>query len=238
MLNKVIYEDNRFILPSIESNSVDLILTDPPYIISKESNFTKVKDEYKHIYKDLNIDFGQWDENIIDYLFYFEQFHRVLKKGGRLIMFYDIWKMGDIKEIATNYKFTQPRIGTWVKTNPVPVNSKNNYLSNSAEYFISLTKSGWVGRSRAKSVFNSEYDNAIYNYPTVNNKYNHPTQKPTELLIDIINTNSNMNDIILDPFMGSGSTALACEKTNRNFIGIENYKEYIDICKERGLDIG
>ena len=239
MLNKVVFNDNRFVLPDIKTGSIDLILTDAPYQISRDSNFSKNnKDKELEIkYSNLSNDVGKWDKDAIDWIFYLQEFHRVLKRGGKVVMFYDIWKMGMIKNIAEESKFSQPRIGIWKKNNPVPVNSKNNYLSNSKEYFISLTRHGWKGRSRSESTFNSEYDSAIYEYATIagDEVLGHPTQKPIALIEDLIETHSNEHDIILDPFIGSGTTAVACLNTDRNFIGIENNPEYIEICKKRGL---
>ena len=64
-------------------------------------------------------------------------------------------------------------------------------------------------------------------------KYKHPTQKPVKLMEDIIKISSNENDLVLDCFMGSGSTGVACVNTNRNFIGIEKEEKYFNIAKER-----
>lgn len=238
MINSVIYEDNKIALQEIKSKSVDLILTDPPYIISRDSNF-KIGDKTGGKYKSLSNDFGDWDKEDLDWVFLFQEFNRVLRSGGKVIMFFDIWKMGFIKELAENYKFEQPRIGVWIKNNPVPVNSKHNYLSNSKEYFISLTKVGYVNRQRAKSTFNSKYDKAIYEFPTISGKEvnGHPTQKPEMLISELIKKHSNEGDLILDPFMGSGTTGVCCKNLNRDFIGIENNKDYIDICESRGLYI-
>lgn len=236
MINKIIFDDNRSILPEIESNSIDLILTDAPYQISKESNFNKTNlDKYSN----LSNDFGEWDKEIFDWNFYISEFNRVLKKGGKLIMFYDMWKMDIIKSLAESNGFSQPRIGIWEKTNPVPINSKHNYLSNSREYFISLTKHGWVGKSRAKSTFNSEYDNGVYSIPTIAGKEvtGHPTQKPLKLMDELILKHSNIGEIVLDPFMGSGTTAISCMNNDRKFIGIENDPKYIEICEKRGISI-
>ena len=241
MLNKVIFNDNRFILPDIKTNSINLILTDAPYQISKSSNFHKKSGNktFDTKYMNLSNDFGQWDKESIDWTFYMQEFHRILKKGGKIIMFYDIWKMGNIKSLAEDLKYSQPRIGIWEKTNPVPINSDKNYLSNSREYFISLTRHGWKNRSRVSSVFNSEYDNAVYKYPTISGGEvsGHPTQKPIALFEDIISKHTNENDLILDPFIGSGTTAVAARNLGRNFIGIENNPDYINMCSERGLDI-
>ena len=72
----------------------------------------------------------------------------------------------------------------------------------------------------------------VMNFDKTKNKY-HPTQKPTKLLETLINNSSNSYDLIFDGFMGSGSTGVACVKTNRNFIGIELDKHYFDIAKKR-----
>lgn len=241
MLNKVVFNDNRFILPDIETNSVDLILTDAPYQISRDSNFDKKlgSRELEIKYSNISNDFGEWDKNAIDWTFYMQEFHRILKRGGKIIMFYDIWKMNVIKHLGEQMKFSQPRIGIWEKINPVPINSKQNYLSNSREYFISLTRHGWVGRSRSESTFNSEYDNAVYSYPTIagSEVTGHPTQKPIELFEELIRKHTNEGNLILDPFLGSGTTAVASRNLNRNFIGIENKPEYIEMCLKRDLDI-
>lgn len=120
-----------------------------------------------------------------------------------------------IKRIFENSKFQQIRFIEWVKTNPVPINSKINYLTNSREIAV-------VGVKGGKPVFNSEYDNGIYLYPICHDKGRfHPTQKPVALLEDLIKKHSYENDLVLDCFSGSGSTAVACYNLNRNFIGCE-----------------
>ncbi|WP_352922754.1 DNA-methyltransferase [Peribacillus simplex] len=109
----------------------------------------------------------------------------------------------------------QKRIGIWEKTNPVPINAKVNYLSNSREYFISYTKG-------TKRTFNSFYDRASYAVPIVSGKVRfHPCQKPVAVLGKIIATHSNKGETVLDCFMGSGSTGRAAINLYRNFIGFE-----------------
>jgi site-specific DNA-methyltransferase (adenine-specific) len=119
-------------------------------------------------------------------------------------------------------KFKQIRFLEWIKTNPQPLNSKVNYLTNCREIALLGVKIG-------KPTFNSSYDNAIYRYPLQGgkNRY-HPTQKSLKLFEDLIKKHSNENDIILDTFLGSGTTALACKNTNRKFKGCEISKEYYD----------
>lgn len=227
----IINKDCFEYLSEIDDNSIDLILTDPPYSISKQSNFNKFSDNAsdKMItkYSTHSIDFGYWDVDFdIDKLI--SEYYRVLRKGGTLIIFYDIWKSSQIKSLAEKYKFKQPRIGTWVKNNPTPINSKVNYLSNSCEYFFSFIKD-------KKPTFNSKYDNGIYNYPLCHGKerLNHPTQKPLGLINMIIEKHSNEGDMVLDTFSGSGTTAESCILLNRRFICIERDINYYNLSIDR-----
>ena len=216
------------VMKELPPKSIDLALIDPPYYISKKSNFRNGGGNEKK-YGMIEIDFGNWDKGEqIDFLALFKEFERVLKIGGTIVMFYDIFKMESIKNIAEKVGFKQPRIGFWNKTNAVPVNAKINYLSNCREYFVCFCKG-------KKGVFNSYYDKAIYDCPIVHGKERtiHPTQKPTKLLEQLIQVHSNKNDVVLDCFMGSGSTGVACINTNRNFIGIELDENYFNIAKDR-----
>jgi DNA modification methylase len=232
----IINGDCLYELTKIESNSIDLILTDPPYLISRESGFRNTSDnandEIKLKYGKISIDFGDWDKVEIDWNLLFKEYYRVLKKGGTVIFFFDIWKSNIIKEVAELNKFKQPRIGQWVKNNPVPINSKNNYLSNSIEYFFTFVKGG-------KPTFNSIYDNGIYKYPLCHGKqrFDHPTQKPLELIKDLVRKHSNEGDLVLDTFAGTGTTAHAAFLLNRKFIVIEKELKYFEIIKKRIEDI-
>jgi DNA modification methylase len=219
-------------LLNIESSSIDLILIDPPYIISKPSGFINYSenapDNLIKKYGKLSIDFGDWDKIELNWDFLFKEYNRILKKGGTLIIFYDIWKAGDLKEFAEKWKFKQPRVGAWVKKNPVPVNSKVNYLSNATEYFFTFIKG-------SKPTFNSKYDNAFYSYPICHGKerMQHPTQKPLELIKDLVQKHSNPGDLILDSFAGTGTTGHACFLLNRNYILIEKDQNYFNLMSLR-----
>ena len=219
-------------LSKIKSNSVDLILIDPPYLISRDSNFKNYSDEAsKELvskYGSISIDFGEWDKEELNWDMLLKEYYRILRKGGTLLTFYDIWKSHEIKETADKLKFKQPRVGCWTKTNPVPINSKINYLSNAHEYFFSFVKGG-------KPTFNSKYDNGLYSYPICHGKerYKHPTQKPLRLIKDLIEKHSNPGDLVLDTFAGTGTTAHACVLLDRKYIMIEKDKEYFKIIEER-----
>jgi len=248
----------------VQDESVDLILTDPPYITSRDSGMnehsklvdnvnksgknTKTEEEWTAYKKAHNIksdskkknymkygtiygkkyavktDYGDWDkdftmEKLDEFI---KQYYIKLRQGGTLIVWFDLWKITPLKDIMEKYNFKQIRIIEWIKTNPQPINSKVNYLTNCREIAL-------LGIKGSKPTFNSKYDNAIYNYPLQGGKIRfHPTQKSLDLFIDIINKHSNEGDLVLDTFSGSGTTALACKKTKRQFKGCELSKEYYD----------
>jgi len=252
-------------LKNVADGSVDLVLTDPPYIISRESGmdtlYKKVKkNEEENIvydkteaeweqYKAANgieddakktnymkygtiygkkyavkTDYGEWDKEFtLDELDKsIALYYNKLRKGGTLIVFIDIWKITTLKDIMEKHKFKQLRFIEWIKTNPQPLNSKTNYLTNCREVALLGVKGG-------KPTFNSEYDNAVYQFPLQGGKARfHPTQKSLLLFEELIKKHSNEGDLVLDTFLGAGTTALASKNLNRRFKGCEISKEYYD----------
>lgn len=220
-------------MKDIPDGSVDLILTDPPYIISKKSNFAvggswNDATDKRCRKTPPKTDFGEWDKTALDLDTIINLFYKKLKNGGTAIIFYDMWKIQELKETAESNHFKQFRLGRWEKSNPVPVNSKINYLSNGCEYFLSAVKG-------SNPTFHSEYDKGIYLMPICSGKERtpHPNQKPLKLMELLVLKHSNKNDVVLDAFMGSGTTGVACVNTNRNFIGIELDEQYFNIAKDR-----
>ena len=221
------------LMKDIPDESIDLIVTDPPYIISKKSNFSvggswnNTKDS-KYRKTPPKTDFGEWDKIPLNIENILTSFYKKLKKGGTAIIFYDCWKIQELKECAEATGFKQIRLCRWDKTNPVPVNSKLNYLSTASEYFISVVKG-------SNPTFNSEYDKGIYTMPICSGKERtkHPTQKPLLLIKDLIKKHSKTEDVVLDPFLGSGTTAIAAVNTNRHYIGFELDEQYFDIACQR-----
>ena len=227
----IIFGDCLSELIKIDNNVIDLIIIDPPYIISKNSNFKKISNstskEMATKYN-ISIDFGDWDKVDLEWDLLFKEYNRVLKKGGTIIIFYDVWKSNELKLAAESVGLKQPRVCVWNKTNPVPINSSINYLSNASEYFFTFVKCG-------KPTFNSKYDNGVYNYPICHGKerYKHPTQKPLSLISELIKKHSNPGDLVLDSFAGTGTTGHASKLLDRRFILIEKEEEYINIIHDR-----
>jgi site-specific DNA-methyltransferase (adenine-specific) len=143
------------------------------------------------------------------------EYYKKLKNGGTIIIFFDIWKISYLKDMMEKHKFKQIRFIEWIKTNPQPLNSSVNYLTNCREIAL-------LGIKGSKPTFNSKYDNGIYMFPLQGGKNRfHPTQKSLLLFEELIKKHSNENDIVLDTFLGGGTTAIACKKTKRQFKGCE-----------------
>lgn len=224
-------EDCFTLLPNIPNESVDLILIDPPYEISRPTNFQSGEKTGRDVDRfRISMDFGEWDKNFTGLNTVIKEGYRILKKGGTCICFYDLWKIETLKNIYENNKYKQIRFIEWLKTNPVPINSKINYLSNAREVAVSAIKV-------SKPTFNSSYDNAIYQFPICRDKGRfHPTQKPLDLMKELILKNSNENDVVLDCFAGSCTTGVAAYQLNRNFIGCEIDSDYYNQSLERLQD--
>lgn len=213
---------------------VDLILTDPPYAISRETNFQSgdLKGNDTDRFR-VSMDFGKWDE--VDSTYFkklFKEYHRVLRKGGTCIIFYDAWKIQELREWLEEAGFKMFRKGFWEKSNPVPVNRKRLYLTSPREEFIVCVKGGsptynmhWLTEEDPSSY--RDQDRALFYYPICHEKGRfHPTQKPLPFMEELIGIHSNPGDTIMDTFLGSGTTAKASKKLGRNFVGCELSKEY------------
>jgi len=175
--------------------------------------------------------YGKWDSEFTmeDLQLFINHFYRVLKPGGTCIVFFDLWKITPLKEQLESAKFKQIRFIEWLKTNPQPINSKVNYLTNCREIAL-------MGIKKSKPTFNSSYDKGVYEYPIQGGKDRfHPTQKNTALFRDLIEKHSNEGDLVLDPFLGSGTTAVAVIETGRKFIGCELDEGYYTKAKARIL---
>ena len=169
-------------------------------------------------------DYGEWDSNFTMETLesFIESFYKKLRNGGTLIIWFDLWKISQLKELLEKHKFKQIRMIEWIKTNPQPLNSKTNYLTNCREIALTAVKKG-------KPTFNSKYDNGIYSFPLQGGKNRfHPTQKSLELFKTLIKKHSNAGDLIVDPFLGAGTTAIASKLMGRKCNGSELNESYIN----------
>ena len=210
------------VMKDIPDGSIDMIIADPPYNISKKNNF-KTMERYNK-YK--GMDFGEWDKgfNNIQWL---KELPRILKEGSNVIIFNSWQNLKEISDELDMLNIKVKRILVLKKTNPMPVN-RDRLFVNSFEFIIYAT----YGK---KWTFNRRFDNYETGFFECKNNgvTKHPTEKQVKTIEELIQVLSNENDMILDPFMGSGSTGVACLNTNRNFIGIELDKTYFEMAKQR-----
>lgn len=227
-------EDCIKTMKSLENNSVDLILTDPPYNLGnfmrgRDTNLKKMRENFFGDAGWDDLSFEEWEKSMDDF---FKESVRVLKEGGSMIVFMAIIKVESIIRIAEKYGLYYKTTGIWHKLNPMPRNM-NLHFVNSTESWIYFTYKKRTGTfNNDGKVIHDFVETAIAsNGERKHGK--HPTQKPVQLMEFFVKTLSNENDIILDPFMGSGSTGVAAKMNGRNFIGVEINEDYFQIATRR-----
>ncbi len=231
---KLINNDCLKSLKLLDDNSVDLFLTDPPYNIGefmqdRSTNLHKMRDNFFVEAGWDNLDYDSW---IIDMDEFFKEMSRITKNGGTALVFMSVIRIESIMKIAKKYKFYYKTTGTWHKTNPMPRNMNLHFI-NSTEAWIYFVKGKKTG------VFNNK-NKAIHDFiessitPKGEKKFGtHPTQKPESIIQHFVTILSNENDLICDPFMGSGTTGFVSVSNKRSFIGIELSKKYFDVSVDR-----
>lgn len=113
----------------------------PPYEVSRDTNFQSGQAKGKDTDRfRVSMNFGDWDNNFTGLDTVISEAYRILRKSGTLICFYDLWKITTLKEYFDKAGFKQIRFIEWVKTNPVPINSKTNYLTNARETELPTTQ--------------------------------------------------------------------------------------------------
>jgi len=206
---------------------VNHIITDPPYNISKENNFHTMK------HPRAGVDFGEWDQGKFDLFSWIPKYSKILDKNGSMVIFCSYRFISYIIDVleSADAGMEVKDVLIWQKTNPMPRNIDRRYVQD-MEFAI------WAVKKGAKCVFNKgdiSYRRGFFQTSTVSGKekVGHPTQKSLKLMEDIIAIHTNPGDLILDPFMGSGSTGIAAINLSRNFIGIEKEKDYFAMVQKR-----
>ena len=238
--NVIINGDCIAEMKKLPDNSIDCIITDPPYMISQKGKSIGRKSLSSKSWKrnmDVKLDFGEWDNFGNEKEFFefteswFKECVRVLKEKGWIYIFFDKQKTGYFDLIlGPKYGIKSRTIFAWLKTNPVPSFRKVNWLS--ASEFV------WVGSKGDCKLKNFLKQTEMHNNMATPNKSaygetSHPTEKPLKVIEKFVKVNTNEGDLVLDPFVGSGTTLIACAKLNRIGIGIEKEKEYFKMASER-----
>ena len=236
---------------AIEENSIDLIFADPPYNLSGNA----LKWIGNKTGGDWNMVNENWDRfSNAGYLKFTENWikgcSKVLKKSGSIYVASSYHNLAEIIMALKQLNFKINNIITWYKTNAMP-NMTKRVFTHSTEFVVWAVKgSGWTFNYETAKEINPEKQKDgkikqmrdLWKMPLVqgkerirskNGKALHPTQKPEEMLKRIILTCSNENDTVLDPFLGSGTTAVIAQKFGRKWIGIEKDKKYVEIAEKR-----
>ena len=200
------------ILKNIKNESIDLIVTDPPYVIGYEKGRDDVLYDNQKIENELNI---KWISPVI------KELYRILKtnSGGYL---FSSFKSVDLFKKELEKYFKIENILIWKKNNfSFPNKNKFNYIYEII-YFIS--------KGDIKINYKSDHD--VLEFRKVQ-KLSHVTEKPIYLLEYLIGSLGRPGDVVIDPFMGSGSTGVSAKRLNRGFIGIEINDHYFEIAEKR-----
>ncbi len=244
--HKLILGDCLKKLKKIPKESVDLVFADPPYGLAKKtglgwkySNHITLEEKWDIFTKDEFFKFNiEWINECV----------RILKQGGSLWVcgsFHNIYQLGYIIQHMTDLKTNNSIV--WFKPNAQP-NITCRLFTESTEHLIWATKNN----SKKKWTFNYEdtkkliedkinpkgkQTRNVWQIPLTSKKEKwageHPTQKPEELLRRIILSCTKKGELVLDPFVGSGTTSAVAKMLNRNSIGIDKDKKYMKIAKKR-----
>ena len=244
IINTIINGDCIDEMRKIPSESVDLIFADPPYNLQlggdlyrpNQTKVDAVDDDW-----DKFSSFESYDKFTKDWV---EQAQRILSKNGAIWVigsYHNIFRVGKIMQ---DLGFWILNDVVWIKSNPMP-NFKGTRFNNAHETLI------WASKNQSskptfhyKSMKIANDDKQMrsdWYIPIcsgaerikVNGVKAHSTQKPEALLRRVIVSTTNEGDVILDPFMGSGTTGAVAKKLGRNFIGIEKDKDYVKIATDR-----
>lgn len=239
VINKTILGDSFAILKMIPSESVDLIVVDPPYNLSKNyhgNKFNKTNDDSYYQYT----------------MSWLKECHRILKKEGTIYVCCDWESTLVIGESMQELFYVQNRI-TWQreKGRGAKTNWKNamediwfgtkskSYVFNVedvkirrkviAPYKVDGKPKDWEETESGNyrnSYPSNFWDDISIPYWSMPENTEHPTQKPEKLIAKLILASSNKNDIVFDPFLGSGTTSVVAKKLGRRFFGIEQNPRY------------
>jgi DNA modification methylase len=224
---RIIQGDCLDVLSTIKTNSVDLILTDPPYNIASNSKLTFRKDRIVTTREAWGTKF-QDDFPEKEYarmmLEAAKQGYRILKPNGSFITFIN---RGRPYYLTPFYRlFTFRNMIIFIKKNPLPHIRKNNYRSG-------FQQAAWFSKSKYKINFISQREMVNVFHGRNDKKTSHPTEKCEWMIRPLIERHSDRGDVILDPFLGSGTTMKCAQDLGRSCIGVEISPEYCDMARRR-----
>jgi len=231
---KLYHGDCLTVFPQITPNSIDLVVTDPPYYAYIEDSWDNQWDSFE--------DFVNWFSEILDNIY------KALKDNGSAYVFTGInYEFNKLVDVIYSSKFTVQNMILWYRESPGSGESKRFNINYEIIWFLTKGKDykfnlddvrikPWHDDSRNNP--KGKNPGSIWYIPNImlgrnKEQVGHPTQKPEELIQKMILASSNKDDVVLDPFMGSGTTLKVCQDNGRSCTGVELDNSYIDIIKKR-----
>ena len=208
----------------IQDKSVDLIVTDPPYPVTKKGC---AGNSGGMLITDKTMNGKIFEYNDIDCSEYALEFFRVLKDNTHCYVMTNHINLIHMLNVFTDIGFTFTKSLIWDKGNKI----MGRYYMSQFEYILFFRKGG-------ERKINNCGDSDILSIPNIklkdeNGNNYHDTEKPVPLMEVLVKNSSNKGELVLDPFMGIGSTGIACKNLGRNFIGCEIDKNYFEVAEKR-----
>ena len=219
--NKVINGDSIESMKQLPSELFDLVVTDPPYktITGGDSNGKNSErpkgmlSGNRKLFKHQNIKISDWMPEV----------YRVLKENTHCYIFTNVLNLTEMLNESQKVGFKLHNLLVWEKNNCTP----SQYYMKNCEYVLFLRK------GKAKWISDIGGSKTVHQFNNIIGNKTHPCEKPIDLLKFYIANSSNENDIVFDPFVGTGSTLVAAKELNRKYFGYELEEQYYDITCER-----
>jgi site-specific DNA-methyltransferase (adenine-specific)/modification methylase len=232
-------------MSTLQPNSINLILTDPPYNASN-GGINLPNNKTGGAYFKVN---EKWDKlgSYSDYTDFTRKWikaaDKILTNDGTIMVCCSFHNLSEVINVLKELNYKLLNLIVWEKSNAMP-NITKRMLTHSTEFIVWFAKGkGWTFNYKDMKKYNSGKQlRDVWEFPICQGQERikgkdgraiHPTQKPLKLFERLIEMASKEGDIILDPFMGSGTTAIAAENLNRKWIGVDNNPAYIKIANER-----
>ena len=217
-----LYNDDCLnVLRSIDSESIDCVVTDCPYHIVQGGCTSKSKPGGMLLGEQAKNGM-LFEYNEIEFLDWLPEVYRVLKQNTHCYVMVNARNLKDLWAAAEDAGFEYQNLLVWDKGNATP----NRYYMQAYELILMLRKGA------ARNINDMGTQN-ILRVPNITRVKYHPTEKSPELMGILIKNSTNEGDTVIDPFMGSGSTGIACRELHRDFIGCEIDEKYFKIAKDR-----
>lgn len=213
-LNQIIQGDCLDVLKTFPDKCVDLVLSDPPYGISYQSARRTATAQFEKIQNDASL---EWVSPFL------REAYRIMKDNTHIYLFCNDYAISDFRREVESIGFTPKRTLVWVKNNHTSGDLEGDY-GNKTEFILYAQK----GRRE----LNGKRETNVLTCSRVA-RMSHPTEKPTDLCTFLIRKSTSYGQVVLDPFLGSGTTAVAAKMEGRDFIGIEISEKYCDIARRR-----